>query len=661
MLFKKQDIWWYIKITLSKALLIPLAIAILIGNGMTGLATSLLPIPSPTTAIPIPNPTTIIPRQTVIYTPLETIPSISISKISITGAAFGLPASLKDDVAVYKQGINTEFPSNSFLLVTEDKLYLVFANTAIDKGLATVVGTEIIRKFNWKGEELSVIIAENVSIKLDGEPATISEILSNPINYRLKLVKIDTTLRQTSILWDPDDGSDIEFPITTGIIVDSPKSSSNFIRDLPNKAKELRKNPSKETVDRTVGDIVEPHIKIFSFDENYWIDSGAEVNGIIIYPEGGFAKLLKNLDNDVEKLIYREGEPSLYVVKFALKDITPALSIEEIRSNPDRYMEKIVSLEAFGYGQSISIQESMYSSTGQKYPVDALLYGVVAWNEINMKKEDFLGVISISSQHQDTVTSPVEGRFNYVGKIVSSKQINESLPEGLILILYKLEKVGGFKYEDIAEDSKKAIEERSLQLNTYLRGEEITPPYIPPIARTLSIIPPDRPTKIEFEKGDVTALTIRAKNLMSNVNITIQKLDRKPPEITVDPPGKTYSFLEIEAKNLTYPDIENITIEFKVNRTWVIEANADEKSIELHKYINGNWIVLNTHITRETSTEIYYSAESPSFSTYAITAIEKGNNINSTPSFEVLQVIIGLLIVVFLRRLRRFPVKEYRN
>lgn len=431
-------------------------------------------------------------------------PEIKSILVTLEGAAFPIPDSLEDDVSEYRKVVPEGLPTYVFLLATKEELSLVFTREKVDKGLATVEGEKLLRSLTWEDTELSVIKAESVSIKKEGDPATISAILSNPDEYVLKLVKVDATLRQVSILYDPDDGTGIELPVTVGVVVDSPRAPVDFVDYMPKKVKGLHDNPSRDLTDRLLGDITEPYLHTFHFEEDFWIDSRAVINAIVLYPKGAIADLIRNIGGLESELIHTDEKVLLYIVETRLRS-TEVPSVREMTTNPDKYKGNVVTFTAFGKGGTISVQEAIKESEEEYPPADVLLHGLASWNKISVppEKEDVLLTMGASSHHQDYVLSDVEGEFKYIGKVISSTQINESLPEGLVLITYGREKIGQLDYMKLAESAKETIEGKISNLNAALVGpipgeivgipKEITPPEEIAPASILTPVPTPTP------------------------------------------------------------------------------------------------------------------------------------------------------------------------
>ena len=156
-----------------------------------------------------------------------------------------------------------------------------------------------------------------------------------------------------------------------------------------------------------------------------------------------------------------------------------------------------------------------------------------------------------------------------------------------------------------------------------------------PVYHILPVIQPEKPVTIEIEKVDITKIAIEVKNEASNVNISVLKLPERPPEIRVEPPGKVYGYFEIEASAKTEASVSEgnakVTIEFKVEKKWLVETNTDKTSVKLCRWHEGEWEILPTKIEGEDSAYVYFSAECSGFSTYAITTEE----VTPTPTIVV--------------------------
>ncbi|MDY6959105.1 MAG: PGF-CTERM sorting domain-containing protein, partial [Halobacteriota archaeon] len=245
-------------------------------------------------------------------------------------------------------------------------------------------------------------------------------------------------------------------------------------------------------------------LPVFDFEANYWIDSEAEIDAIVLYPEVVEELIGKSAGNEVENLVISDGEKILlYNVETDLK--SSEVAIGEIKSNPDKYTGKVVTFTGSDMGVTASVQEMIKESQGECPPVDVLLNGAVIWCRPPPTLEGLqtgtLIAVGASSHHQDQAIKQEDGStevFEYTGKIISSEQMDGSLPDDLVFITYKREKVGDISVDEMTDEVKNRIGgmvlmiEESLQEGETILEEpatQITPP--PTSTPELTPTPPE--------------------------------------------------------------------------------------------------------------------------------------------------------------------------
>ncbi len=134
----------------------------------------------------------------------------------------------------------------------------------------------------------------------------------------------------------------------------------------------------------------------------------------------------------------------------------------------------------------------------------------------------------------------------------------------------------------------------------------------------MPVIEPEKPGIVEVCKAFVKELKIKVKKKIEDVIVEVKQLKELPKEIT-KPPGLVYVCIEIEV-TAEPGTVEEGEITFNVSKEWLAENNIDKNSIVLMKYVDGQWIPLETRIIGEDDQHVYYVAKTPAFSIYAITA-----------------------------------------
>jgi PGF-pre-PGF domain-containing protein len=143
------------------------------------------------------------------------------------------------------------------------------------------------------------------------------------------------------------------------------------------------------------------------------------------------------------------------------------------------------------------------------------------------------------------------------------------------------------------------------------------------VTKTYSSITPFTPKTItsadlEASGTHLTEIYISVKNRVTNVEITIEKLPKQPAEITINVTGLVYKWISITKKNLEDENIEKAKIRFKVEKSWITDNNINSTTLALYRWHANKWNKLPTQKISEDSNFIYFEAETPGFSYFAI-------------------------------------------
>ena len=126
----------------------------------------------------------------------------------------------------------------------------------------------------------------------------------------------------------------------------------------------------------------------------------------------------------------------------------------------------------------------------------------------------------------------------------------------------------------------------------------------------------------------VNEIELNMKNQVTGAELTVKRLGEKPEDISEEPSGKLYQYIEIEKKEIKNTDIQSAKIKFQVTKSWIKSKNIDETSIVLRKYTTS-WVGLPTKKLGSTNSNITYEATTNGFSYFAITGKEIEKNITT--------------------------------
>lgn len=118
------------------------------------------------------------------------------------------------------------------------------------------------------------------------------------------------------------------------------------------------------------------------------------------------------------------------------------------------------------------------------------------------------------------------------------------------------------------------------------------------------------------------------KTPTSEVEIRVQKLKERSVSTNSDPPGKIYSHLNIISSLQSPNEIGDATIRFEVSKSWIGSMSGKASDVKLVRYNSDKWNVLPTSVVEETNGNILFEAETPGFSSFAISLIDENEIIS---------------------------------
>ena len=126
--------------------------------------------------------------------------------------------------------------------------------------------------------------------------------------------------------------------------------------------------------------------------------------------------------------------------------------------------------------------------------------------------------------------------------------------------------------------------------------------------------------------------------------VQAQQLIEKPAEVADTPSerGRVCYYLNIETTTPT--QVENATVEFKVSKLWMRVENIDNSTVRLLRYHNGAWEELNTTMLSDDENDVYFSADTPGFSTFAVTGV----TITTAPTMPISPLWMAAIVVIVL-------------
>ena len=130
--------------------------------------------------------------------------------------------------------------------------------------------------------------------------------------------------------------------------------------------------------------------------------------------------------------------------------------------------------------------------------------------------------------------------------------------------------------------------------------------------------------KFEFPQKvtPVVYVSFDSKKTVGKTTTIVEMLKGKSTLVSELPSDEVYKYLNIWVGNsgfATPKNIENAVVCFKVEKSWIQDKKIDKSSITLNRYSDKKWNQLPTSLSSEDDKYLYFTAQTPGFSPFAIT------------------------------------------
>ncbi|WMW25032.1 NosD domain-containing protein [Methanolobus sediminis] len=127
------------------------------------------------------------------------------------------------------------------------------------------------------------------------------------------------------------------------------------------------------------------------------------------------------------------------------------------------------------------------------------------------------------------------------------------------------------------------------------------------------------------ENDCLISVEFDSKKTVGYVITTVDILKGRSFLVSSSPDGETYLNMNICVGNDNFSTsefIDNVIIKFKVDKSWIADNSINETTIRLNLYNNGKWTQLNSIKADEDGSYLFFEANTPTFSSFAITGEE---------------------------------------
>ncbi|ADB58020.1 PGF-pre-PGF domain-containing protein [Archaeoglobus profundus] len=478
-----------------------------------------------------------------------------------------------------------------------------------------VVGIDFkgIRGHDWR----IYYVKEVVECDTNGIPTTVDAILDNPNNYRFKLLNISTHYRAISLMFYSEKQSRA-LPVTIGYVSDHERTLRGFLEDADELSSKLEKSKfDRDAIDRILN--VKRGIGVFRIKPNYWIDADCHIKAILLGADD-FKAYMTLID--ASELINVAIPKNAKVVLLEVDRIIKAspTTIYELKTSDLR--GKHVVFECVGDGFNVSVKKSLekvalyldpeVAMAVKSNPIDTIVQAEVFWYPLipELKELNKHSILAVGILGSDKVPKSAIEPSGDLGKVL---KVYAYIPKNRDVVIIEDKKIVSYvNPSKVTGELKDRLDELKEEITNEI-VQRITSK--PKIVRILPVIEPGKPTTIRIG-GIVDSIKLKVKSKVENVAVNVKKLQELPknvPKLNF----KVYAYLEINV-NISANNIEEATISFKVDKSWLRENGLKARDIVLMKFLNGRWIQLETSVVGEDDHYVYYEAKTTSFSIYAI-------------------------------------------
>lgn len=137
----------------------------------------------------------------------------------------------------------------------------------------------------------------------------------------------------------------------------------------------------------------------------------------------------------------------------------------------------------------------------------------------------------------------------------------------------------------------------------------------------------------------VESISFESKKTMGKTTAIVENLKNKSSLVTGLPEGTMYKSFNVWVGNAGYGEsdkIQNATVAFKVEKSWLDENNIDQSSVNLYKHDEDGkeWIELTPIVTGEDDNYLHFTAGTSGFSSFVIAGDTEGSALTSEPVEE---------------------------
>jgi PGF-pre-PGF domain-containing protein len=137
------------------------------------------------------------------------------------------------------------------------------------------------------------------------------------------------------------------------------------------------------------------------------------------------------------------------------------------------------------------------------------------------------------------------------------------------------------------------------------------------------------------------SISFDSKKTAGKTTTIVEMLKAKSTLVSGAPADEVYKYVNIWVGNSGFASEKNIgnaVVNFKVAKSWVQDKQIDKSSITLSRYNDKTWNQIPTSLSGEDDNYLYFKAQTPGFSPFAITGKITTTIQSSTEKTQIINV-----------------------
>ncbi|MBI2665225.1 PGF-pre-PGF domain-containing protein, partial [Candidatus Woesearchaeota archaeon] len=127
--------------------------------------------------------------------------------------------------------------------------------------------------------------------------------------------------------------------------------------------------------------------------------------------------------------------------------------------------------------------------------------------------------------------------------------------------------------------------------------------------------------KVENGEIGITEITFATEKTTYGAWVKVEKVENLPSSVPSFV-GETYRNIKISHSNIEKAIKGSATIQFKVEKSWLVDHKTSSDEVVLYRNIENKWVQLTTTVGEDDGTYVHYTAETPGFSYFVIGVAE---------------------------------------